>query len=279
MPSLSEVPPAGRIKALHVGRSGGGKTVGAASLAQLAPEGEKIYVFDLDGRIRPIVKMYPQLLDKIDFDYYKPHDFERLFDKVNWLLDDPSRYWGVVLDGLTMLADQSITFSMDCTPRSAAMKLGKSGLSMPEIQDYKAEQRCISAVLDNLRTFPRHFIMTAHLITITYKVKKGKGQNAAEEERVERLVVTQGRKIAPKVPIFFDEVYLFEPSTPGVMGDLPEYYIYTVPNEIYPECRSALSLPGKMDWSMKPGELGLYPKIMEEVKKMDSSYAATLLEK
>ena len=279
MPSLSEVPPAGRIKALHVGRSGGGKTVGAASLAQIMPEGEKIYIFDLDGRIRPIVKMYPQLLDKIDFDYYKPKQFEKLWDKVNWLLDYPDKYWGVVLDGLTMLADQSITYSMDSTPRSDAMKLGKSGIHMPEIQDYKAEQRCITAVLDNLRTYPRHFIMTAHLVTINYKIKKGKGKNAVEEEKVERLVVTQGRKVAPKVPIFFDEVYLFQPTTPGVMGDLPDYEVYTVPNEIYPECRSALSLPGMMNWSMKPGEDGLYPKIMEHVKNMDSSYANKLMEK
>ena len=82
--------------------------------------------------------------------------------------------------------------------------------------------------------------------------------------------MTQGRKVAPKVPIFFDEVYLFQPTTPGAMGDLPDYEVYTVPNEIYPECRSALSLPGMINWSMKPGEDGLYPRIMNHVKGMDS---------
>lgn len=278
MPSLSEVKPAERIKAMHVGRSGGGKTVGAASLAQIVPEGEKIYIFDNDGRIRPIVKMYPDLVDKIDFDSYGPGDFNKLWDKIGWLKDHPDRYWGAIMDGLTMLADMTIGYAMKLSEGAqTALKVGV--LDMPELQDYKAEQRGVSAVLDDLRTFPRHFILTAHLITVSYKVTKKVGAKSVQEDITERVVVTQGRKIAPKIPLFFDEVYLFKPSMPGVLGDLPSYEVYTSPNEFFEECRTALPLHTMIDATMKPGDMGLYPKILEQVKKNAPEVAAKFLEK
>lgn len=278
MPSLSEVKPAERIKAMHVGRSGGGKTVGAASLAEIVPEGEKIFIFDNDGRIRPIVKMFPHLAEKIDFESFGANDFNKLWDKVGWLLDHPDRYWGAIMDGLTMLADMTISYAIGLAPnKSEKMKVGV--LEMPEIQDYKAEQRGVSAVLDDLRTFPRHFILTAHLITINYKITKKVGNKSIQEDIIERMVVTQGRKVAPKVPIFFDEIYLFQPTLPAVEGDLPEYRVFTSPNEWFEECRTALPLKTIINATMKPGEHGLYYKILEEVKKNAPEIAAKFLEK
>jgi len=281
MPSLSVVKPAERFKAMHVGRSGGGKTVGAASLARLAPPGEKIYIFDNDGRIRPILKFFPDLVDKIDFDSYGPSAFEKLWDKCGWLNDNPDRYWGVVMDGLTMLADMTIDYSigLSIAKESKSDKMKKGVLNMPEIQDYKAEQRGVSAVLDELRSFPRHFILTAHLVTVQYKVMVKVGGKSVQEDRVERSVVTQGRKVAPKVPIFFDEIYLFMPEVAGLIGNPPEFKVYTCANEFYEECRTALSIPTTIDWTMKPGDLGLYERIMEEVRKNSPDQADRLLEK
>ena len=276
MPSLSVVKPADRFKAMHVGRSGGGKTVGAASLARLAPPGEKIYIFDNDGRIRPILKLFPDLVDKIDFDSYGPDAFAKLWDKCGWLNDNPDRYWGVVMDGLTMLADMTIDYSIGLTTNKSD-KMKKGVIEMPEIQDYKAELRGVSAVLDELRSFPRHFILTAHLVSIQYKVMNKTTKK--EEDRVERMVVTQGRKIAPKVPIFFDEIYLFAPEVAGLLGSPPIYNVYTCANEFYEECRTALPLPTTIDWTMKVGDKGLYERIVEEVKKNSPDVAAKLLEK
>jgi hypothetical protein len=276
MPSLSETKPATRIKALHVGRSGGGKTVGAASLAQIAPEGEKIFILDLDGRIRPLVKMYPQIVNKIDFESYGPDDFSKMWDKVGWLCDNPHKYWGVILDGLTMLADMTMQYSIGLTDNKSS-KMKKGVLDMPEIQDYKAEVRGVTAILNELRDYPRHFIMTAHLVTTEYQTMGKKG--GEPERRVERTIVTQGKKIAPKIPIYFDEVYLFLPQVSGVMGVLPEYQVFTCPNEYFEECRTALSLPTIINWTMKSGDPGLYPRIMEYVKKMDPNFAAAILEK
>jgi hypothetical protein len=263
---------------MHVGRSGGGKTVGAASLARLAPPGEKVYIFDTDGRIRPILKLFPDLANKIDFDSYGIGDFTKLWDKIGWLLDYPDKYWGAILDGLTMLADMTIGYSINLTQnKSDKMKVGV--LEMPEIQDYKAEQRGVSAVLDQLRSFPRHFILTAHLVTISYQVMKKVGGKAVQEDRVERMVVTQGRKVAPKVPIFFDEIYLFMPEVAGMLGNPPKFIVHTCANEYYEECRSALSLPTMIDWTMRPGEKGLYERIIDEIKKNSPDLAAKLLEK
>lgn len=276
MPSLGTVKQAERFKAMHVGRSGGGKTVGAASLARLAPPGEKIYIFDNDGRIRPILKLFPDLVDKIDFDSYGPSAFEKLWDKCGWLNDNPDRYWGVVMDGLTMLADMTIDYSIGLSKnKSDKMKVGV--LDMPEIQDYKAEQRGVSAVLDELRSFPRHFILTAHLVTTYYRILNRTTKK--EEERVERNVVTQGRKVAPKVPIFFDEIYLFMPEVAGLIGNPPLYQVFTCANEYYEECRTALALPTMIDWTMKAGDIGLYERIMEEVRKNSPDLASKLLEK
>jgi len=278
MPSLAVVKPAERFKAMHVGRSGGGKTVGAASLARLAPQGQKIYIFDNDGRIRPILKFFPDLVEKIDFDSYGPGDFGKLWDKCGWLADNPDRYWGVVMDGLTMLADMTIDYSIGLTQnKSDKMKVGV--LEMPEIQDYKAEQRGVSAVLDELRSFPRHFILTAHLVTTQYKVMVKVGGKSVQEDRVERSVVTQGRKVAPKVPIFFDEIYLFMPEVAGLLGMPPRYKVYTCANEYYEECRTALTIPTTFDWTMKAGDPGLYERILEEVRKNSPDQASKLLEK
>lgn len=277
MPSLSVVKPADRFKAMHVGRSGGGKTIGAASLARLAPPGEKIFIFDNDGRIRPILKLFPDIADRIDFESYGPKDFNKLWDKCGWLNDKGvDRYWAAVMDGLTMLGDMTMSYSMKMSENAAkALKTGV--IDLPEIQDYKAEMRGVSAVLDELRTFPRHFILTAHLVTTTYKVMNKATKK--EEDRVERSVVTQGRKIGPKVPIYFDEIYLFMPEVAGLLGDPPKYKIYTCANEYYEECRTALSLPTEIDWTMKPGEIGLYERILEEVRKNMPDLAQKLLEK
>lgn len=276
--SLADVKPASRIKALHVGRSGSGKTIGAASLARLAPEGEKIYIFDNDGRIRPILKMFPDLLPKIDFDTYTSDDFEKLYDKTGWLLDHPDKYWGVVMDGLTMLSNMTIDYAIGInTPNNAKRKTDVGVLRMPEIQEYKAETRGMSTILDELRTYPRHFVMSAHLMTIEYRIMNKATKQ--EESRVERLLVTAGRKIAPTIPLYFDEVYLFKPFVPAVMGDLPEYNVYTTANEYFEECRSALSLPSIINMTMSPGGKGFYEMVMEEVKKNMPDQASLLLEK
>ena len=280
MYDLSEVKPATRIKGLHVGRSGGGKTVAAASIARLCPPGERVYIFDNDGRMRPIVKMFPDLpKGLIQADSYGPHDFEKLYDKTCWLLDHPDQFWAIILDGLSMLADMTIDYSIVLNKggQGRSDKMKKGVLDMPEMQDYKAEMRGISTILDNLRSFPRHFIMTAHIMQVEYKVMNK--TTKTEENKIERLLVTAGRKIAPKIPIYFDEVYLFKPEVSGMMGGLPEYQAFTVPNEEFVECRSALSLPAVINWTMKPGDPGFYPSVMKEVEKMNPEYVRTLLEK
>lgn len=279
--SLADVQQASRIKALHVGRSGGGKTVGAASLLKMAPPGEKAYFFDNDGRIRPILKLFPELKPVIDFDTYTSDDFNKLYDKVGWLLDHPDKYWMTVMDGLTMLSDMTIEYAINLnSPKGTKRKTDVGVLKMPEIQEYKAETRAMSYILDELRTFPRHFIMTAHIMEVNYK-KQVKDKDAAksEEDAIERLLVTAGRKIAPKIPIYFDEVYLFKPWVGGTMTTAPKYHVYTAPNEYFEECRSALSLPMQIDWTMQAGGKGLYEQIFETVRASNPELAAKLKEK
>lgn len=275
---LSDVKPATRIKALHVGRSGGGKTIAATSIARLCPPGQKIYVFDNDGRLRPVLKMFPDLVDKIQFDTYGPNDFEKLWDKVCWLVDHPDNFWAGIMDGLSMLADMTIDYSISLQGNKSD-KMKKGVLEMPEIQDYKAEMRGMSGVLGNLRSFPRHFIMTAHILHVEYKKMVKKGFKTEEVTQIDKLLVTAGRKVAPKIPIFFDEIYLFKPDVSPVLGAAPTYKAYTVPNEEFEECRSALSLPTEIDWTMSPGGKGFYEIIMEHVKKNMPDQATTLLEK
>jgi hypothetical protein len=279
MPLLSEVKPATRIKALHVGRSGGGKTVAAASLAHFCPEEKSVYLFDNDGRIRPILKMHPELGERIEWNSYGASDFEKLYKKVGNIIDKPDKYWAVIMDGLTMLGDMTIDYSIDLRPPEAGNKTSKGVLEMPELQDYKAEMRGMSAILDELRSFPGHFIMTAHIMHVEYKRQVRKGNKSEEETKVDKLLVTAGRKIAAKIPIFFDEIYLFKPEVSHNLGTAPNFKAYTVPNQDFEECRSALSLPTEIDWTMKPGGTGFYERIMDEVKKNMPDRAKVLLEK
>jgi hypothetical protein len=58
-------------------------------------------------------------------------------------------------------------------------------------------------MLDIARSLPCHFILTAHWLVIEYDDQINK------KKFIMRQLVTAGKKIAAKVPIYFDEMYYF----------------------------------------------------------------------
>ncbi len=275
--TLDDIQLGGRFKALFVGPSGGGKTVAAASILQLADslvtsgqlkiEQAKTYLFDLDGRYRPIRKMYPQLVGKglLEFDHFGDKDFDLVINKVNKLSSDfeknPRAFFAVIFDGLTTLGLSTMQYAMDNRPtvtKEENVNVGK--LRMPQLQDYKGEQRGIGYVIGALKELPCHFIMTAH--EVSYDIKNTKGEVIGQE----RVLVTQGKKAAPQVPIFFDEMYYFKPEVMAP-GDPAKYYAYTVPLPEWPARTALNGLPGKIESTIAPGQAGLFPKILGYVDK------------
>ncbi len=281
--TLDDVKLGGRFKSLFVGPSGSGKTVAAASIMQLAEqevaagrlksEQAKTYLFDLDGRFRPIRKMYPQLVGKglLEFDHFGEKEFDPLLNKINAIADkfekNPKTYFAIIFDGLTMLGNASMQYGMDNRPSgekgTGAINVGK--LQMPMIGDYKAETRAISYVISTLKELPCHFILTAH--EVSYDVKNAKGEVIGQE----RVLVTQGKKAAPQVPIYFDEMYYFKPEI-MVPGDPAKYTCFTTP-VIEWSARTALNgLPGNINFTMKPGNLGLFPQIMNYIEDWNKNH-------
>jgi len=115
-------------------------------------------------------------------------------------------YATVVVDSLTVLSDMIILQSI----RSAGIgddkdRIGKKigGVQVPSIEDFNMESGALTQVMDALRGLRCHVILTAHLVS-TYE-KDLKTKKVSEN----RVVLTAGKKIAAKLPTFFDEIYGF----------------------------------------------------------------------
>ena len=99
---LSEIKLGGRIFQLSIGYSGAGKTVGAASYPK------PLLILDLDLRVEPVVKMYPQSGDEISVERFGPNDFGRFWDFMKKIQGGEMPYKTVVLDSLTAVARMTL---------------------------------------------------------------------------------------------------------------------------------------------------------------------------
>ena len=258
--NLKDMKMGSRFMGCFVGAPGSGKTVGAASLLEDEPDA-RVYIFDLDGRIRPLLKMYPKRVAKgnIESDFYGPHDFEKLARKME-ALQDRCDYDGVIFDGLTTSGDQIINYMLSLRGVGGEAKGKKKGiLEMAGPEDFGGEARGLGIILDIGRVLPCHFILTAHFIrTVSIDITSKKGT-------VSTQLVTAGKKVAAKVPAYFDEIYFFETVTSINMSEPPKYMVRTAGGSEF-ICKTALPLPPSFEITMNPDDPGLWTKIQKYLK-------------
>lgn len=253
MPKLSDVKIGGKIFALFVGHPGSGKDIAANSFPG------PIYNFDLDKRIDSVAAMFGNRSD-IEFDQYGPEEFPKLWDKVKYIKDNNSQYKTVIMSSLTALARMGINYSISLRGSGQGKNTNKGVIQMTEVQDFGAESRVLSMILESFRSanFKANFILTAHLVETNSKTLDGK------DITIQR-VLTGGKTIGAEIPAYFNEIYLFEKTTG--FDSKSKYIMRTTGEAAGVNTKTILPLPNEIDFTMKKNELGLFAKIQEECKK------------
>lgn len=123
-------------------------------------------------------------------------------------------YKTIIIDSITSCADctlqQTMKLKSGQTRRSGA-SAGKSiaGIAVNEMEDYNAESAALAeliALTKDIHKFHKvNIILIAHVIQAEYKTPGG-------ETNMSRTIVTAGKRIAPKIPAYCEEVYHFNIS-------------------------------------------------------------------
>jgi len=252
MPKLSSLKMGEKLHVLMVGPPGSGKTTAIGSFPG------KIYVADVDDRVEPLLKMFPNRLDDIEFDKFKAHDFAKLEARLNSLVNS-CPFDLVAVDSLTTTGDCTINYSMDHRgDRPSSKRIGN--ILLPEIEDFGLEGRAIQQIIDLGRALPCHFVLTAHVLNIVTKKLDG-------TETIHRQLLTGGKKIAAKVPALFNECWYFNQDR-GI-GGLSDtvFTVHTTPTREFEFAKTALPIPEKIPFTMQPGGAGLFPKIFKAIEE------------
>lgn len=229
---------------------GAGKTAASGSFC---PGGKK-YFFDTDGRMKTLATCEWTKKEDIEYDTFHRGDFEKLNSKIQSLLDK-CPYDLVVMSSLTSLADIIINYSISETKSDKRETRGV--VEIPQIKDYNVEDRALSKIVDFGRKLPCHFILECHVIeTTSYNLVK-------QETIVSRSMLTAGKKIAAKIPAYFDEVYYIGVEKVGSLSESTlKRTLYTNFNGI-DSAKTSLPIPAKFDITGKP----FYPMLKAELDK------------
>jgi len=136
----------------------------------------------------------------INFDNYSDWDGPKR-KLENFLMTCP--YRTVIIDSVTSLADGSLNQLKG--KQGGGKKVGT--IQVNSIEDYNAESSAlmelISLTKDLQVSHQVNIILIAHLIQAEYK------QNPNSPANVVRTIVTAGKRVAPKIPAYCEEVYHF----------------------------------------------------------------------
>lgn len=216
----------------------------------------------------------------IEWDVYDINNLEKCQRKLEKILENPQMYATVVLDPLTFFAQSLVFYSlslrktMDTKDRRDFLKAGF--IDIPERQEYMAEHQALSFFLEAMKMgkdeygnwngmgFPGNFIMIAHTVRTTEKVRDG----SREYEREKKVLWTAGRKPAAMIPGYFPEIWHFRQETQLVEGvSVPQFLVYTVP--VADDFASTqLPLPAVIDFTYP---LSLYNQVQKYLTESKAS--------
>lgn len=222
-----------KFMGLFKGEPKTGKSIGAATWPK------PMYIFDIDGRWRSILAS-PLIKDKelIEIDTFQSNEFGKVQDQLNYLLQNPRKYKTIIMDSVTSLADMLIEYSIGYRdPKSTKMKTGS--LNLTDISDFNTESKGLGEIINFGRAIPCNFILIAHVLEVT--------QNRITGEVIKtRTLLTAGKKVAAKLPAYFDEVWHFaNESQPNVA--LPPNVTVLTRNAGEDFAGTIYPLPTKMD--------------------------------
>lgn len=262
MPSLDKlgVTLGDKINGIFIGKGGSGKTIAAMSFPHepkeltdqqktinLVKNEQGLWVAEWDWRIKPVLLYYPPEHHKmIDVDMYRAEEYNKFAEKLE-KQELKTPYKTIVVDSLTTLGKGIIDYSLSLRPGLIASKERKSfrmkgAIDLPEIEDYGVEAQALGNIMDALKVIPAHTILTAHYIEWS-----AKNVITGTDEKVTRLL-TAGKAIAAAIPTTFDEIWYFTKNSD--MSGKTSYICYFRGGP-YPDTKTALPLPDKLDWTGK----------------------------
>ncbi len=230
MPTLEDIDFGSKIMANFNGKPGSGKTIAACSFP------DPIYVFDCDGRMKPVKKYFKDrgVEKNINFDTYTGQDFIRFRDKLVGL-QDYCPYKTVICDSVTSIGTMILNYMISV--RGKATK-NKGVIALSDIEDFGGEARALEQVIDIGRVIPANFILTAHILeTETYDLK-------TQRTIINRKILTGGKKIAAVIPALFDECWHFYKEG----GESLKYFVKTTGEDTFP-VKTALPLDANIEWT------------------------------
>lgn len=247
MPRTCDIQLDGPIMALFKGAPKTRKTTALASFPG------PIYIADFDGRIEPIKKHFPERND-IEYDTYHSENYNSFMDKKNELLRNCPYKTVVLPDSLTYFVEATMNYAIDSRGGNAKTSSGKGhkskgNISLLEIDDYGAETRIISELIDDLKIIHRkhkvNVIMTAHIMEKEIKNLEGK------VTEIQQYLICYGTKVAAKIPGAFNEVYHFyvkENIDPTVGG---QYMVKTQSSGKDFAGTALPNIPTEFEWTNK----------------------------
>lgn len=247
---LSDYSPTSKFFCIFKGEPGSGKSIAAASF----PEP---FFLDLDGRIKSVATFYradPAKLAKIEYDRFT--NFFRIKEKLKEL-KTRCPYKTIVVDSLTALADIIIR-QMIMEKGDSGKKVG--GQRVASIEDYGGEAAGLMEVIDSLREiYDNHganIILTAHVLQTEVKDLEQPGKTTYS-----RSLLTGGKKVAAKLPGYFDEVWHFQVVPSINVADPPSYSVITH-HAGSDYAKTSLPLPTRIDFTGK----SLYTEVARLLK-------------
>ena len=225
-----------------------------------------LYFADCDGRIEVIKKEFPARND-IEFDTFT--DLNSFIKRKNEFVKECPFKTIVFPDSLTFFVEMLMNYAIESRGGNAKTGAGKGHkskgeISLLEIDDYGAETRLISELLDDLKIIRvKHkvnIIMTAHVMEKEIKNLKG------EITETQQYLIAYGTKVVNKIPAAFNEVYHFS-AEPAF--DISESAKYVVKTQSVGKDFAGTALPGvpsEFDWTNEPS---FYNKLMSYVKSLD----------
>jgi hypothetical protein len=237
MPNIEDALTKEEFLFLFKGEPSGGKSIAAASFP-------RPYIFDMESRIRSVAAYhYPRGKRDLEYDTYTREDYPKFDKKWDEFVEMSKMkrfpYDTVIVDSLTSSADLLLSHVIRLKGlESKGKKI--AGIAVNSIEDYNAENAMLSELVQFLQQ-----IRCKYKILIAHVIKTEKTNLNDDSTVVTRQLLTGGKKIAARIPGYFDEIYHFEQKP---VGGRPQFIARTV-NSGEDFARTTLKLPKEINFT------------------------------
>jgi hypothetical protein len=176
------------------------------------------------------------------------------------------KYKTIICDSITSMADSALSQTMKTkkgVTRASGSAAGRNvgGIAVNEIEDFMAESSALMELISLTKDISSYHhvnvILIAHVIQAEYKSQGG-------VTHMSRTIVTAGKRVAPKIPGYCQEVYHFNIKPGFKEGAGGSYSLLTV-HTGDDFARTSLPLPAEIIFNDEP----IYPTyILPAINKL-----------